>query len=297
MATKLTSRKILARDGFTLTELLIGVAISMITVLACYEVVTRSAQNYQTISASSDNIIETLQAVATLKRKISLSVNLEYVSSMAPTLSPKKGQLIDFNLNAWAPTTGDGAIVSVFSGYIDTLKSDYKSPLPSRFDRFLPMAVFFQRPTVNRYGVLYVTIGASKSTTLLPKDAAFVFTQIVDFKISNINSRNSSLNRVSKFDLQVTRRSFNVNTSNRNFKWCPPAKMRLPQCADTVAYRDNVEFTTVNLRNNVIEKNSSQQKIYKAGFSTQPSYQGSPKRYVDGVYFLDATQPAESLKR
>ncbi len=296
MATKNKINKFHNRAGFSLIELLVGLGVSSLAVLACYDIVNKSSQNYLTIAAASENIVETLQASTALKRKISMAVNLEFTAVITPTVELTKGQLINFNQANWTPTNGDGQIVPVFSGFIDSLKSNY-STLPSRFNRFLPMAVFFQRPTVDKYGVIYITVGDAGTTRLLPRDADFIFRQIVDFKIKNIDKKNSSINRVSKFDFEITRRSFKQTTNRFDYRWCPPQEMARPECESAPAFTDSTEYTTITLRNNVLEHHSQQQKMYKATNAGKPSYVGIPKRLVSGVYFLDSVQPAESMKR
>ena len=297
MATKKKINKFHNSAGFSLVELLVGLVVSSLAVLACYDIVNKSSQNYLTIAASSENIIETLEASTTLKRKISLAVNLENIgATITPNVKLTNGQLVNFDMTTWAATNGDGQIIPVFSGFIDSLKSNYLT-LPSRFDRFVPMVIFFQKPTVDKYGVIYVTIGEAGTTSMLPKDADFTFRQIVDFKIKNIDKKNSTMNRVSKFDLEITRRSFKQTTNSFDYKWCPPANMTLAVCKGAPAYTDSTEYTTVVLRNNVLEENSQQQKMYKATTAGTPSYVGIPKRLVSGVYFLDSVQPAQSLKK
>lgn len=297
MATKNKINKFQNSAGFSLIELLVGLVVSSLAALACYDIVSKSSQNYLTIAAASENIVETLEASTALKRKISMAVNLENIGAViTPSAKLTKGQLINFNLVSWTPTNGDGQIVPVFSGFIDSLKSNYPT-LPSRFNRFLPMVVFFQRPTVDKYGVIYITIGDAGTTSLLPRDADFTFRQIVDFKIKNIDKKNSSVNRVTKFDIEITRRSFKQTTNRFDYKWCPPKEMARPECESTSAFTDSIEYTTVTLRNNVLEDHSQQQKVYKATNAGKPTYVGIPKRLVSGVYFLDSVQPAGSLKR
>lgn len=296
MATKKKISKFHPAAGISLIELLVGLGISTVVILACYDIVNKSSQNYATIAAASENIVETLEASTALKRKISFAVNL--VSEPGPianNLRLTKSQIISYDLAAWVPTTGDGRVDLVFSGFIDSLKSNYPV-LPARFDRFVPMAIYFQRPTVNKFGVIYMTLGNADTTFLRPRDANFIFRQIVDFKIKNIDITNSSLDRVSKFDLEITRRSFKQTTNNYKYTWCPPEKMTLPDCASAPAFTDSTEYTTVVLRNNVLEKNSQQQKIAKP-LGSVPNYVGIPKRMTSGVYYLDSVQPAESTKR
>ncbi len=298
MATKKKINKFHSKAGFSLVELLIGLGVSSLAALACYDIVNKSSQNYLTIAAASENIVETLEAATALKRKISLAVNLERnLGPILPSVRLTKGQLISFD-PVWNPSNGDGQISVVFSGFIDSLKSNYQVLPSSRFERFLPMVVFFQRPTVDKYGVIYITIGEPGSTSLTPREADFIFRQIVDFKIKNIDSSSAANNnRVSKFDLEITRRSYKQTTNNFNYKWCPPDKMNLTECRTAPAYTDSTEYTTIVLRNNVLARSSQKQKIYKPTGGGTPAYVGIPKRLVSGVYFLDSVQPAASVKR
>ncbi len=263
---------------------------------ACYYLIQMSSETYLTAAAASENVIETMQAAMIMKRKMGLAVNLVSDSaSVATNLKISKGQIIPFDLSSWTATTGDGAFTVVFSSFIETLKSNYTAPAPQKFQRFMPLTIFFQKPTVDKFGVIYITQGTDTDSKLTPDMAVFRFEQIVDFKIKNIITPNSVNLHVSKFDLEITRRSYKA-FSGAKYVWCPPVQMLLADCQGGAPYTDITEFTTVTLKNNVLEDKSQQQKILKLG-SSPPNYIGIPRRSVTGVYFLDPVLSAESLAR
>ena len=181
------------------------------------------------------------------------------------------------------------------SGYIDQLKSNATgisaALVPS--NRFLPFSLFFQRPTVDKYGVIYLSIGAPGSLSVSAAQATFQLDQIVDFSLRDIKFVNSTL-RVSQFTIELIRRSYKSVSDNR-FIWCPPAFMGAAVCANHAPFFETTEFINVNLRNNVLQKSSSQKQNI-AG-SIPPRYEGVPERLQTGLYYLSPVISWETLKR
>ncbi len=286
-----------AISGFSLIELLVGGAIATITMMACLYFINQTFKNYSAVSSSSDNIIETLNASALLKNKLSSAVNIEFFGAgvLPAAASNLKGYIRPFDLSVWAPVAGSGQTISLMTGFIDQLKSN-STALPAAIipaNRFLPFSLFFQKPTIDKYGVIYLTIGSSTALAVSAAQAQFQLDQIVDFSLKDIKFVNST-QRVSQFAIEFTRRSYKSVTDTR-FKWCPPAFINAVGCEDPAPYFETTEFINVNLRNNVLDL-SSNQKQNIAG-SIPPQYEGVPERIQTGVYYLSPVISWETLTR
>lgn len=287
-------------SGFSLIELMVGVGLSAIATLACFTLINQSYSSYVSASNTSANIIETVGSAATLRQILSYSVNIinDNTQLKIPTqFSKDAGYVREFDLTDWDSTiSGSGEIIPVFTGYVDQLKS---SEFPTANEivpsiRFLPITVFFQKPTVDKYGVIYMALGNSKSKTLQPSDAQFLIDQIVDFKIKDIEIPYKNTKRVSRFTMEFTRRNFKKVTENE-YIWCPPQFMSKSVCSKIRSYFDTSEFININLRNNKLRDSTTQKKL--VANTATPKYVGIPERYQTGVYFLRPKISWDTLKR
>ncbi len=284
-------------SGFTLMELLIGGAIATVTMLACLFFINQTFKSYVAVSNSSDNIIETLNGSAILKNRLSSAINIDYdgVVPLLPAASNLKGFVRQFDLAGWIPVSGNGVTVTIMTGFLDQLKSNATAIPAAVLDvnRFLPFSLFFQQPTTDKYGVIYLTIGTPTSVLLSPAQAQFQLDQIVDFSLKEVKSIGVP-GRVSQFAIEFTRRSYK-SVNDTRFKWCPPSFMSSMGCEDPAPYFETTEFINVRLRNNVLGR-STTQKQNIAG-TVPPMYEGVPERIQTGVYYLSPVISWETLKR
>ena len=287
--------------GLSLIELLVGVGLSTIATLACFTLINQSYSNYVASSNTTANIIETVGAAATLRQILSSAVNITSNKNLpiVANFSKKKGYVREYSLDDWLPSSGDGKIETLFTGFVDQIKS---SEVPARDEvdlanRFLPISVFFQRPTVNKYGVIYMAIGKKDSKSLKASDAQFQMDQIVDLKIADIEVPFSDTNKVSRFTILITRRNFK-NLTAKSYMWCPPqfiSDASVALCKNPDSHFDTSEFINVLLRNNKLRESTSQKQLKPLATSAQ--YIGIPERFQTGVYFFKPKISWDTLKR
>jgi hypothetical protein len=217
------------------------------------------------------------------------------------SFSTPYGKIVSsYNLNSWSPTTGSGDVDTLAFFLRDSLQSRYTSPAPSNINRFLPTGIFFQKPTINKFGVLYIST-RDAGGALSPLSNDFLFEGIVDLRIRDVNilpfdkdddPSTTNYNMVFSVTIDVTQRHFFPDPSNKPMIWCPPSKMGLIECSGSRVYFDLVKTFTVKIRNNVIGKSRLQRTQIATG-----NYPQIERRVFENIYFLRPTYPPEALKR
>lgn len=288
--------------GFTLIELLVAAGIASVVVLACGYLINNAYKQYISITNTSDNIVESQNFSAILKNNLSLAVSVDKITTpvdLTKTYTNIQGVLSSYEKFAedWvtpASPTDSGLTDVIFVGFIDYQKSGSIGVLSDE-KRFLPAALFFQRPTIKKYGVISLYIGTEADTKLSPDKAQFKLDQIVDFKIDKDDIQSPYDSKVSEFSLMFTRRNFK-NKSSKDYVWCPPLQMNKPECSNHSAYFDTTEFVNIKFRNLYLRPSQSI-KQRKTGSSLDIEFEGVPERLTSGVFFMKPVVNWGALKR
>ena len=258
--------------------------------------------------------IELNQMMFTVEHYLGMGVDLSL--SNAPLTSPiafngSMGKISSYSLTnpstLFTPVMGPGKIDTIAYFLRDNLSSNDPSPsAPAASVRFIPSAIFFQRPTVDKYGVLYFNFQSGPNDkSLIPSYKDYFFEGIVDLKVTNITSSVSELSTiqsmvsmVSSVTFVVTQRNFVATMSNLPLKWCPPAMMlTVPACGGTRPFVDLTKVFTVKIRNNVIGGSTGQRRIGPNIVNTLGPFPPIENRVFGNVYFLRPAYPTGALKR
>lgn len=201
------------RKGFTAVELLIGIMLAGITLLAAFLLMFYFYRAYNEIQ----NKIEAEKAVTlatfNLQRALSLAVNIE--ASPIPfeglnLAATDRGKIrSNFVADTMGASPGVIETVALFlrekGGYQATARSEYT-----------PVGIFYVRPTPTTSGVLFIDTNALG--TLSPSYDDMFFQNITEFSLTNhVNSPNGVLTSV---EFSITVRKF-ISSDTKTWNFCP----------------------------------------------------------------------------
>jgi hypothetical protein len=211
------------------------------------------------------------------------------------------GKIRRYNLNDWTATTGSGTVDTIAYFLRENLRSGESGLTMTGADRFPVTAVFFQRPTINKYGELYIHTQADYRKSLSPSASDIRIPGIVDFEIVDLvgNDYANDGNYPIDADLQnktviggvlikiVIRNYF--GRTLENLTWCPARFMTAnPTCQTSAPFRDTQKMFLVNVRNNILSRGISQRNPNPLDPNTVvPEY----RRSADTIYFLKPKAP------
>ncbi len=308
-------------SGISLVELLVAAAIVGFVVMAAASAVNLARINMASVSDKVKSEQELNNAAYALRHYISMALNLTASATPGPlntsNFTSNVGQVGIYNLNSWTATTGPG-VVDVIAFFV---RENFASgtvglnPAPLGSSRFPITGVFFQQPTVDKYGVLYIDTSTS---VLQPQDSDVKVSHIVDFQISEIFSQVFPATGgmgVIDADLQgkkmvtgitmkiVTRNYFSVSEKAPVLTWCPPQFMPsgtspTAQCEPNIPYKDVEKSFTFTIRNNVMGRSFTQRGLAPdttgaADGLVAPIY----RRPLDSIYFLSPSIPIGQVSR
>jgi hypothetical protein len=309
------------QKGASLIELIAALGVSAIVLLGAASALILTQNNNLSLSDKIQAEEEVNRAAFPLRHFISMALNIVEINQPVngKPFDGNIGMIARYDLLNWTNSTGPGAIdvVSFFirENFLST------STLPaSIYDRFPITTIFFQRPTVNKFGVLY--INTSKNVpSIAPTDSDFKVSHIVNFEITEVYSQ--IYNRVSSGidtysidnDLVgkkmvtgvsikiVTRNYFNGSGQGLSLAWCPQDFMpggKTPNaaCKINLPYKDTEKNFTFTLRNNVTGRSLTQRG--KAGNTTgAPNGLMAPifRRPLEATYFLSPALPIGAITR
>lgn len=257
-----------------------------------------------------------------LKHVLSMGVNVEY--SPGVDLNNRSGSGTRENIGwvrgdydfaaTFNPATAAANIDTIGFFLRDNLQSDYTGAPPAPADRYLPTAIYFQRPTPRTFGVLYIDLGQSQAggtVALSPTRDDLWFGSIVDFKaveaesipfdVDNPDADQTTVGRrrLSSVSFKVTVREYLPKGNDaRGYTWCPPTYMTMAQCQTTTPYRDVERVIRVIFRNNIIGLSSAQMQVTsETPTSLRNLRRPMNRRPFDLVYFLKPSYPSGQLKR
>jgi len=209
------------------------------------------------------------------------------------------GSIREYSLADWAPGNGDGQTDTIAFFLRDTLSSRDETR-PAANVRFQRTGIFFQRPTVDRYGVLYLTVNVEPADNAIrPQLNDLYFENLVDFNVRGMGFTPDDAGREMVYSvlIDVTQRSYLPGVAPDAKAWCPPNFINTPACVHgNQAYRDVTKTFAVKIRNNVLGS-SVLQKVRGVDIGLAPQYVPRPRRTYENIYFLRPFYPKEALSR
>jgi prepilin-type N-terminal cleavage/methylation domain-containing protein len=299
------------RQGFSLVELLIGVGLSSAVALFAAMVIHTSAANFTVYSLRAEREEAVHNVAHALHNYFSMALNLRVANAPLSSFKDNIGQLVaEYNLNSWKATLSSGDIDVIAYFLRENLPSgwDYSKSAPSGAARFPVTVIYFQKPTINKYGVLYIKSDSSGASSLQASKSDLRLTHVVDFEVLDVFStsfqnlgnypEDTDLNgaqMVSSVTFKVTVRNF-FGINPGDLKWCPSRFIAANEsCKTKVPFKDTEKVFSVKIRNNTLARGFVQKVIAPDNTATvEPAYY---QRSADTVYFLKPTIPIGQVKR
>lgn len=272
--------------GVSLVELMIVVftgGLLLVMAMGTLLNVSGTSTNY---TQSLDTEIEELNAANALQMIFGQAIEMKYngpgsMNSYA-RLDGRGALRGDFDsdttFNAYPP-------VSTLAVFTRDRQNSLLTGVSSIQSQLAPTAVYFQQPTSNTWGVLYVSLG---NGPLQPTRSDLFFEGLVRVRIMNVRTFTpdaSLLNPnvgdpVTSFDIELTFRRFLGDVKSDQRLFCPRSNMAT--CANIGAYKDVPRVFKINLRNNILA----------ASPNSDPA---SPKggRMYDLIHFFTLGRAAE----
>jgi hypothetical protein len=291
-----------------LVEVLVALGIAMASLVSIWYILLLVQSQFSSLQTKIKSEVELNNMMFTVEHYLGMAVNLSQaagpINNNTLFNSPNgAGEIVRYNLANWTPSNGSGTIDTLAYFLRENLYSLYNAPLkPLTKVRFLPTGLFFQRPTVNKYGILYVNIPPSSAVQIIPSTEDYFFESLVDLQITDIHTfpyerGGITRNMIFSVTFVATQRHFLPTASNLPLKWCPPANMKnTPECAGSRPYFDLSKSFTIKIRNNVIGESKSQKAIGPT-VGALVTYPPVENRVFGNIYFLRPSYPPGALKR
>ncbi len=315
--TKSLKKIALGRRGATLIELMAAVGVSVIVLLGAASALILTQNNQLSLSDKMKAEEEVNRVAFPLRHFLSMALNLTEVPGPlnGDNFDSNIGKIAKYNMANWVSSTGPGQIDVVAYFIRENFLSSTTLPAAAT-DRFPITTIFFQRPTVDKFGVLYINT-AKSGPNLSPTDGDIKVSQIVDFQVSEIYSQlfgpssyladNDLLFPARKKMVTgvtmkiVTRNYFNGTGQSPVMAWCPQAFMPgglTPNvaCKTNLPYKDTEKLFTFTLRNNVIGRSLTQRGT--AANTGMPDGLMGPifRRPFEATYFLSPALPPGAIR-
>lgn len=284
-----------------------SVAVGTLVIMMAGTIIQSSYYNFFSLEMKLQVEESVNNAALVLKSYLSMAVNIQEGTPPLTTFQNNVGQIRRYNLNDWTPSTGSGNVDTIAYFLRENLRSGNSALTTSGFDRFPVSAIFFQRPTIDRFGVLYIQTAENYTTPLKAQAAAIRVPGIVDFEIMDLignqfvnfggYSKDNDLNGktvVGAVLIKVVLRNYFGNKLE-NLTWCPQRFIAAnAACQSPTPYRDSEKIFLVNIRNNILSRGISQRGLnpiepHAAAVAApiSPQY----RRNVDTVYFFKPSIP------
>ena len=245
--------------GVTLVELMLVVLISGMVSVMALGVLLNTSGSSSSYTQGIDAEIDELAATNALQSVFSQAVELKLHS-------PANG-----DLNGFVSGTGEGRVRvfdsdTVFGAFppAHTLAVFWRdrtnsslTGISSLTSALTPTGIYFQKPTPNTWGVLYINLGTGPS--LEPTRSDLIFEGLTRVRVFNISTYSptgvaSTPGRpVTAFDIELTFRRFIGDVKNERKLFCPDSAIAtVPACANVGAHRDVRKVFRVLARNNTL---------------------------------------------
>ncbi len=287
-------------QGYSLIEFITGLTIVSVVLMVIINMVFQIQTQFMNLSEKVKQETEAEEMSIALRHYLTQAIELSLINSFADfSATPVSnangnGRIISYDLDASWTLANAGQANPVALFYMESQPSNM--PAQNVTERFRPVGIFVQRPSLQKYGLVAVKVGSSGDVTINGANPFYRFTNIVDFKIKNIlfevyqpNGRR----KIKSFSLSFTKRFFKTFDAAK-MKWCPPMQT-IPECAAIEApYIDIVRTIEITVRNNVLGPSFDQKRFTAQGLGW---FDGIPRRFYDGIYFFRTNYPSEALKR
>ncbi len=299
---KRISKKQTHKSGFSLLEMLSALTGGTLVVLMIGSMLQSSFANFYSLQMKLQTEESLNYAAYVLKNYLSMAVHLQ--EDKAPPLlsfNNNLGLIRRYNLNDWTATTGSGAVDTIAFFLRENLRSGETGLTMTGVDRYPVTGIFFQRPTTDKYGELYIHTHQTYAGNFGPSAADIRVPSIVDFEVVDLigndyaNVGNYSVDNdlqnktvVSAVLIKVVIRNYFGHTLEQ-LKWCPERFIAAnPDCQSPTPYRDTQKIFLVNIRNNVLSRGISQRGQNPLSPATiVPEY----RRSADTIYFFKPRIP------
>ena len=287
----------------------------MVSLISIWYMLQLVQAQFSSLQNKIKSEVEMNELVFSVEHYLGMAVNLTKSPPLVTStfdFNSSEGKIAEYKLtDVWQlpVNRGDSGEIDTIAYFLrDNLYSNYP-PAPTKpaaAVRFLPTGIFFQRPTIQKYGVLYVNLPRSTDTQMIPSTADYFFEGLVDFEVTNVTAfpfqktgaGASTKNMVFSVTFVVTQRHFLPSVHNQPLIWCPPHRMNFAQCAGSRPYFDMTKTFTVKIRNNVIAESSTQRKRGPIDPLTgKQTYVPLEERVFGNIYFLRPSYPPGVLKR
>jgi prepilin-type N-terminal cleavage/methylation domain-containing protein len=268
-----------SQSGMTLIEVMLTVALIGIFAFGAMKVLTDLTNNAQVESRIIDLEVERLTMESQIQQIFGQAMYLVSTNATIPVANNigrirDTVNLIGPKLNAADPDIETLAVFFRDTGVSGPAASGIASnPLPT--------AVYFQRPTANTWGVLYISLGIGTPPNLAPSRSDLFYEGLLGLRITNLVTYNQdgsaavvNGNPVTSFDLELTFRRFLGPAGGRK-SFCRQAQVtaNVAGCAIDGPFRDDLRVVRVTMRNNVIAESPTEQNSYSRVFDTVHFFQ------------------------
>lgn len=305
----------LGLQGFSLVELLIGIGISSVIASLAALVIQTSTSNFYNFLNRMQVEEQVNNAAHTLHNYFSMALNLQVGTPPLATFSNNAGQIVEsYNLSGWTPTTGNGNVDVIAFFLRENLISgwNYSNPIPDGANRFPTTVIYFQKPTVDKFGVLYIKSDSTGASSLTASKADLRLNNIVDFEVidvffvpfenygsyaedNDLDNGTTKKKMVSSVTFKVTVRNY-FGTGSGDLKWCPARFIASHSACDSkVPFKDTEKAFVVKIRNNTLSRGFLQRtNVADGATGIEPALY---ERSADTVYFLKPNIPIGQVKR
>jgi prepilin-type N-terminal cleavage/methylation domain-containing protein len=300
-------KRIRKQAGFSLIELMASVAVGTLVIMMAGTLIQSSYYNFYSLEMKLQIEESVNNAALVLKNYLSMAVNLQEGTPPLATFQNNVGLIRRYNLNDWTASSGSGNVDTIAFFLRENLRSGNSALTTSGFDRFPTTAIFFQRPTQDRFGVLYIQTAQNYTTPLRAQGEGIRVPGVVDFEIMDLignqfvnvggYAKDNDLNGkfvVGAVLIKVVLRNYFGNKLE-NLTWCPQRFIAAnPGCQSSTPYRDSEKIFLVNVRNNILSRGMSQRGINPLEPhlpTVAPPISPQYRRNVDTVYFLKPSIP------
>lgn len=235
-----------AKNGFTLTELMVGTVLMSITTLVFLYLAQYLYSNYNDIQSKIQTEKSLVVATYNMQKLLSLAVNLNTTAANLNGVNTPLGQGL---INDYVMDSMNGA-----PGAIDTVgiflreKGGYQTPGASDL---APAAIFYARPSPTTSGVLFLDVSAS-GVNMTPSYSGVYFDKIVEFYLSNFLKSPSGV--LTSVELSITMRRF-LNETVSGWTFCPAKDIQnaVAGCTGTnTTFKDVSRKTRITLSNQIL---------------------------------------------
>ena len=239
--------------GLSLSELIIGIAIMGLTLSVGGSLMWFFYEKEYDLRERILMETEILRAGYHLQQALGLAVDVRQAAGALEGFNVNagiQGQIRNLTIDTMGGAPGTATTMALYrreAGGMGLLqRSDIKGT-----------GIFYQRPTPNTSGVLYLDLGFAGGA-MTPDYNDTYFGRIVEFGLSNFEFSGPAMNVLTAVQANITMRGFMGSHMNQ-WNWCPRGDIvaASPGCAGPIVgnYRDYQRIFRVVIRNQIIGAN------------------------------------------